>query len=213
MRKGYFITVEGIEGAGKSTQIKFIQRLLESAGERVMVTREPGGTTLGEQIRTLLLTPRPGGMCAEAELLLVFAARIEHVKRIIAPALAAGKWVLCDRFSGASYAYQGGGRGLPLSRIAALEKWALGHLRPDFTLLLDVPVEVGLQRAEARRQWPDRFEQERADFFERVRMSYLALAKERSEEYRLIDASQTLPQVQEAIAQAIMGFVETRPHG
>ncbi|QBQ55415.1 dTMP kinase [Nitrosococcus wardiae] len=208
MNRGYFISVEGIEGAGKSTQLKFIQQLLESTGKVVTVTREPGGTELGEQIRTLLLTPRPGGMSADAELLLIFAARVEHVRQVISPALAGGKWVLCDRFTGASYAYQGGGRGLPLSRIAALENWALGHLRPDLTLLLDVPVKVGLQRAANRHQQPDRFEQEQVEFFEHVRETYLSLAKKRVDEYRLINASLPLAEVQETIQQVIMAFVE-----
>lgn len=208
MGRGCFISVEGIEGAGKSTQLKFIQQLLESVGKAVTITREPGGTPLGEQIRTLLLTPRLEGMSAETELLLMFAARVEHVRQVISPALARGRWVLCDRFTGASYAYQGGGRGLPLARIEALEHWALNHLRPDLTLLLDVPVRVGLQRAASRRQQPDRFEQEQAVFFECVRKAYLSLAKERVDEFRLIDASMPLPEVQETIQQVIMAFIE-----
>jgi dTMP kinase len=209
MRRGYFISVEGVEGAGKSTQLKFIQQLLEDAGKIVTVTREPGGTLLGEQIREILLAPRIEGMVADTELLLMFAARIEHVQKVISPALTAGRWVLCDRFTDASYAYQGGGRGVPLPRIAALENWALGCLRPDLTLLLDLPICTGLQRVASRSQQPDRFEQEQADFFDRVRMTYLSLAEEHLERYCLIDASLSLPEVQLAIQQVITAFLET----
>lgn len=200
--------LEGIEGAGKSTQLKFIQQLLQSAEKNVIVTREPGGTLLGEQIRELLLSPRLEGMSADTELLLMFAARVEHVQQVIFPALAAGEWILCDRFTSASYAYQGGGRKLPLSRIATLESWALNCLRPDLILLFDVPVSLGLQRAATRRQQLDRFEQEKIDFFDRVRMAYLFLAKEYPDQYCLIDSSLPLATVQEAIQKVILAFLE-----
>ncbi|ABA58132.1 thymidylate kinase [Nitrosococcus oceani ATCC 19707] len=200
--------LEGIEGAGKSTQLKFIQQLLQSTEKNVIVTREPGGTFLGEQIRELLLSPRLEGMSADTELLLMFAARVEHVQQVIFPALAAGKWVLCDRFTSASYAYQGGGRELPLSRIAKLESWALNCLRPDLILLFDVPVRLGLQRATTRCQQLDRFEQEKIDFFDRARTIYLSLAKKYPDQYRLIDSSLPLTRVQEAIQKVIMAFLE-----
>jgi dTMP kinase len=203
---GYFISIEGIEGAGKSTQLKFIQCLLEEAGKPVVVTREPGGTLLGERIRELLLAPE-GSMATESELLLIFAARVEHVVQVIHPALAAGQWVLCDRFTDASYAYQGGGRGLARARIAALEAWALGGLHPNLTLLLDVPVALGLQRAAKRDTVRDRFEQEQASFFTRVRSAYLTLAKEHPSRYRIIDAAQALPEVQEDIRRVISTVV------
>ncbi|MGR6035260.1 MAG: dTMP kinase [Candidatus Nitrosoglobus sp.] len=212
MRRGYFISVEGIDGAGKSTQLKFIQQLLEDAGKIVTVTREPGGTLLGEQIREILLAPRLEGMLADTELLLMFAARIEHVQKVISPALTAGQWVLCERFTDASYAYQGGGRGLPLSHIKVLENWALGCLRPDLTLLFDLPAYVGLQRTATRSQQSDRFEQEQADFFDRVRMTYLSLAKEHLKRYCLIDASLPLPEVQQSIQQVITAFLEANPN-
>jgi dTMP kinase len=149
------------------------------------------------------------GMVADTELLLMFAARIEHVQKVISPALATGRWVLCDRFTDASYAYQGGGREVPLPRIAALENWALGCLHPDLTLLFDLPTCTGLQRAATRSQQPDRFEQEQADFFDRVRMTYLSLAEEHLERYCLIDASLSLSEVQLAIRQVITAFLET----
>ncbi len=200
--------MEGIEGAGKSTQLQFIQQLLESAGKTVRLTREPGGTPVGEQIRELLLTPQLESIAAETELLLMFAARVEHATQIIRPALAAGQWILCDRFTDASYAYQGGGRGIPLARIAALEEWALGGLRPDFTLLLDLPVALGLQRAATRSKPPDRFEQERASFFERVRATYLFLAEKHPARYYVIDASLALAEVQQAIKQTLAPFLK-----
>ena len=144
---GRFITLEGGEGVGKSSNLEFIRRHLEAAGKAVIVTREPGGTPLGEQVRGLLLDHRHNGMSADAELLLMFAARAEHLAQVIRPALAAGRWVLCDRFTDATYAYQGGGRGIATERIAVLETWVQGDLRPDLTLLLDAPVAVGMARA------------------------------------------------------------------
>ena len=192
---GKFITVEGIEGVGKSTNLAFIRARLSAAGKTVVQTREPGGTPLGEAIRELLLDPAYTGMDALCELQLMFAARAEHLARLIRPALARGEWVLCDRFTDATYAYQGGGRGVDVSLIARLEELVQGDFRPDLTLLLDVPVAVGLARARQRGA-PDRFEQEQAAFFERVRRSYLDLAARHPERYRVIDASRKLEDVQ-----------------
>ena len=174
---GKFITVEGIEGVGKSTNIEFIHRQLLAAGREVVLTREPGGTPLAEAIRELLLDPEYTGMDTHCELQLVFAARAEHLARVIRPALAQGKWVLCDRFTDATYAYQGGGRGIDTGIIASLETLVQGGFRPDLTLLLDVPVAVGLSRA-GKRGTLDRFEQEQVEFFERVRLCYLEMARE-----------------------------------
>ncbi len=167
MNRGLFITLEGGEGAGKSTSLAFVRDYLEQAGWRVVVTREPGGTPLGEKIRELLLHGREY-MDVDTELLLMFAARAEHLARVIRPALADGVCVVCDRFTDATYAYQGGGRGVPEARIRILEDWVQQGLRPNLTLLLDIPVEQGLGRA-GQRSAPDRFEREKIDFFERVR--------------------------------------------
>lgn len=200
--QGRFITVEGGEGVGKTTNLDYIRRALERAGAPVRVTREPGGTLLAEQIRGLLLDPLHKGMPADCELLLVFAARAEHLERVIKPALAAGEWVLCDRFTDATYAYQGGGRGLSQLRIRELETLVQGGLRPDLTLLLDVPVAVGLSRA-GERGVLDRFEQEEAAFFERVRNTYLDRAAAEPERFRVIDASHSLSEVQAQIDRAL----------
>ncbi len=192
---GLFITLEGPEGAGKSTNREYLAERLTSAGCDVLLTREPGGTPLAERIRELLLTPSAEPMAADTELLLVFAARAQHLAQVIRPALAAGKVVLCDRFTDATYAYQGGGRGLSLERIALLEGFVQGSLRPDLTLVFDLPVEVGLARAAARGRL-DRFEQEAQDFFEAVRQAYLARARQTPARYRLLDAAQPLAAVQ-----------------
>lgn len=192
---GLFITLEGPEGAGKSTNRDYLAERLRSQGCDVLLTREPGGTPLAERIRELLLAPSDEPMAADTELLLVFAARAQHLARVIRPALAAGKVVLCDRFTDATYAYQGGGRGLPLERIAQLESFVQGELRPDLTLVFDLPVEVGLARAAARGRL-DRFEQEAQDFFEAVRQTYLARARLAPARYRLLDAAQPLAAVQ-----------------
>ena len=197
--KGKFITVEGIEGVGKTTNIEFIRQRLLVAGKDVVVTREPGGTPLGEAIRGLLLDPQYTGMDSTCELQLMFAARAEHLARIVRPALEKGQWVLCDRFTDATYAYQGGGRGIDKAIIARLEELVQGDFRPDLTLLLDVPVEVGLARAGQRGEL-DRFEQEKVEFFERVRAAYLAMAEEFPQRYRVIDASQPLELVQQQLA-------------
>lgn len=206
MPKGRFITIEGVEGGGKSTSLDFVRRYLEDAGKEIAVTREPGGTALGEEIRALLLGHRHDGMAQDTELLLMFAARAEHVAKVIRPALDAGKWVLCDRFTDATYAYQGGGRGIPAARIAQLEEWVQGKLRPDLTLLLDLPVELGLQRA-GKRSALDRFEREKTEFFERVRQTYLDLAKQHPGRFRVIDASQSIPEVQACIADVLDKFL------
>ncbi|MGB5177770.1 MAG: dTMP kinase [Gammaproteobacteria bacterium] len=203
--QGKFITVEGIEGVGKSTNMDFIHRQLLAAGRDVVVTREPGGTPLGEAIRGLLLDPEYKGMDPVCELQLMFAGRAEHLARVIRPALEKGQWVLCDRFTDATYAYQGGGRGIDSSVIARLEELVQGDFRPDVTLLLDVPVEVGLARA-SQRSSPDRFEQERVEFFERVRQCYLRMAKDHAARYRIIDASQPLERVQQQL-NAVMRSV------
>lgn len=204
---GKFITVEGGEGVGKTTNLAFIEGRLRAMGIDVVVTREPGGTALGEDIRGLLLGHRHAGMADDAELLLVFAARAEHLVKIIEPALAAGRWVLCDRFTDATYAYQGGGRRIAAQRIAELEQWTQGDLRPDLTLLLDVPVPQGLQRAGAR-STPDRFESEQATFFERVRSTYLNLAARHPQRYRIIDTGQPLAAVQTALGLVVDAYVE-----
>jgi dTMP kinase len=195
---GQFITVEGIEGVGKTTNIDFIHKWLLAAGKDVIVTREPGGTPLGEAIRGLLLDPQYTGMDSTCELQLMFAARAEHLARVIRPALEKGRWVLCDRFTDATYAYQGGGRGIDTGIIARLETLVQGDFRPDITLLLDVPVEIGLARAGKRGEL-DRFEQEKVEFFERVRQAYLDMARQYTDRYRVIDASQPLEQVQQQL--------------
>ena len=203
---GRFITVEGIEGSGKSTVMPVAFGLIARAGHEVVMTREPGGTELGEEVRRLLLGHRAQAMSADTELLLMFAARAEHLARVVRPALDGGRWVLCDRFTDATYAYQGGGRGLPYARIAALEQWVQGGLAPDLTLLLDVPVAIGLARA-AKRGAPDRFETEDLTFHERVRAAYLELARADPERFRVIDASRPPAEVQAALAGALDGLL------
>ncbi|EGV51820.1 thymidylate kinase [Candidatus Endoriftia persephone str. Guaymas] len=206
-KQGRFITVEGGEGAGKSSNLDFIRQQLEAQGKQVLFTREPGGTPLGEAIRELLLGHQHQGMAHDSELLLMFAARAEHLQQKILPALAQGTWVLCDRFTDASYAYQGSGRGLKTARIAQLEQFVQGDLRPDLTLLLDLPVEVGLARA-GQRSAPDRFESEQQHFFQRVRQGYLQIAADQPERVRLIDASLPLAQVQQQISRELERFIQ-----
>ncbi len=204
--QGRFVTLEGIEGAGKSTQLELVADTLRAAGHVVRVTREPGGTALGEAVRGLLLDHAHTGMSADAELLLIFAARAEHLAKVIRPALAAGEWVVCDRFTDASYAYQGGGRQLGFERVAVLENWLQGDLRPDFTLLFDVPVATGLRRAGRRAGESDRFENETLAFFERVRRAYLALAEAHPERFVLIDAEATLEEVAANVRTRVGAF-------
>ena len=201
MSHGLFITLEGGEGAGKTTSLVFVRALLEQAGKVVVVTREPGGTPLGEKIRELLLHGRDD-MHVDSELLLMFAARAEHLVRVIRPALAAGAVVVCDRFTDATYAYQGAGRGAADARIRVLEDWVQQGLRPDLTLLLDIPVERGLARA-GERGAPDRFEREQVDFFERVRDAYLAAAAREPQRVRVIDAAQDIPKVELQLRAAL----------
>jgi dTMP kinase len=203
---GRFITVEGTEGAGKTSNIALLQARLEAAGKTVVLTREPGGTPLGEAIRDLLLTRRGDGMAVDTELLLMFAARAEHIAQLIRPALARGQWVLCDRFTDATYAYQGGGRGIDIDRIAALEHWVQGNLRPDLTIVLDVPVEVGLARA-GRRSAPDRFEREQLAFHEAVRAAYRTIAAREPGRVQVVDAEQPLPRVQADLGRVLDAFL------
>ena len=198
--RGRFVTVEGIEGAGKSTQMDVIRQYLEERGISVVMTREPGGAPLSEAVRTLLLDPDNRGMSSDTELLLVFAARAEHLHKVIRPALESGDWVLSDRFTDATFAYQGGGRGIEAARIATLEEWVQGRLRPDMTLLLDVPVETGMTRIAGRGK-PDRFEREDRQFFQRIRDSYLQRAAAEPQRIRLIDARAPVQKVsREALA-------------
>lgn len=205
MSKGCFITVEGIEGVGKTTNLEFIQQYLETQGVEVIRTREPGGTPLAEDIRELLLRPREEFVAEMTELLLMFAARAQHIEQCIRPALERGTWVLCDRFTDATYAYQGGGRGLDQSRIAQLESLVQGALRPDLTILLDLPAKEGMARARARSA-PDRFESEAEAFFERVRYCYLQRAAAEPRRFAVIDAAPPLEQVQADIRQALAGL-------
>ena len=190
MQKGKFITIDGVEGAGKSTQIKFICDYLEAKGVNVVLTREPGGTDLGEKIRELLLSTTTKSMHSDSELLLMFAARNEHIHHKIIPALEKGDWVLSDRFTDASYAYQGGGRGLDIERIERLEHWVLKGFTPDMTLLLDIPVDLGMSRVESRGE-KDRIELEDLDFFERVRQAYIDRSEKYPQRIKLIDSSKS----------------------
>jgi dTMP kinase len=201
MAPGKFITVEGIEGVGKSTNIEYLSALIEGKGIEVMRTREPGGTPMAERIRGLLLEHGEEPMTDIAELLLFFAARSLHIHNAIKPALAAGKWVVCDRFTDASRAYQGNGRGLHRERINTLADWVQEDLEPDLTILLDAPPEVGMERA-GRRGAADRLEIEETDFYARVRDGYLALAKSEPRRFAVIDASRALDEVQSAIRRA-----------
>ncbi len=186
MARGRFISFEGIDGAGKSTQHAWLVEHLKAQGRQVLATREPGGTPLGEKLRSLLLSE---AMHLETEALLMFAARREHLDQVIEPALARGDWVVCDRFVDASFAYQGGGRGLDWKKLEDLTEWVLGSMRPDLTLIFDAPVAVAQARLHAATDKPDRFEQEKADFFERVRTAYLRIAQEHPQRVRLIDAT------------------------
>lgn len=205
--RGLFITLEGPEGAGKTTNRAYLAEQLQAQGLSVVLTREPGGTALAEQIRNILLAPHDETMAVDTELLLMFAARAQHLAHVIVPALAAGKVVICDRFTDATYAYQGGGRGLDCSRIAVLEQFVQGDLRPDMTLLFDLPVADGMARAVARGKL-DRFEQEQHDFFEAVRQSYLRRASAEPERFRLINAQQALPEVQKSLDVLLLEIVE-----
>ncbi len=202
MIRGKFITLEGGEGVGKTTNMAFIKEYLQQHDIAVVVTREPGGTGLAEKIRELLLDNDSEAVSEQAELLMMFAARAQHIKHVIEPALTAGKWVLCDRFTDATYAYQGGGRNMKISTITWLENLVQGALRPDLTLLLDAPVETGIERIRKRGAF-DRFESEKISFFENVRRAYLLQAELYPERIKLIKADQPLPDVQRAITDVV----------
>ena len=199
--RGKFITLEGVDGAGKSTHLEWIAGRIEAAHKRVLVTREPGGTPLGEELRKLLLA-QP--MHLETETLLMFAARREHLYQVIMPALATGTWVLSDRFTDATFAYQGGGRGLDLGRIEILENWVHQGLQPDLTLVFDLSVEEAKRRRMAATAAPDRFEQENLEFFARVRSVYRARARRYPDRIKLIDASQTVNEIRKVLEDIIL---------
>lgn len=203
--RGKFITIEGQDGAGKSTNVAVIQAYLESNNIDYVHTREPGGTPFGEKLRNLILDSEKDFFGDKAELLLMFSARAQHLEAVIEPALAEGKWVLCDRFTDATYAYQGGGRKMPVSDIQTLEMLVQGQLRPDLTILLDVPVEVGLQRAQSRGE-ADRFEKEKIKFKQRVRDTYLLIAQSHPKRVRLVDASQDIDAVKQQIVTVMQDF-------
>lgn len=202
MKPGKFITLEGGEGVGKSTNLVFIKEYLESHNISVVVSREPGGTLIAEKIRDLLLQKNPESLTEQAEILMVFAARAQHLYHVIKPALNSGKWVLCDRFTDATYAYQGGGRNMDLKMISWLENTIQGELRPDLTLLLDAPVDIGLNRARERGEL-DRFESEQKVFFEKVRSAYLEIANQQPERVKVINTDQNLSAVQEELINNI----------
>ena len=199
MSKAKFITFEGVDGAGKSTHLAWFADALRQRGHDVLVTREPGGTPLGERLREILLSQT---MCIGTEALLMFAARMEHIEQVIKPALSAGKWVISDRFSDASFAYQGGGRGLDWDKLSQLEQWVHGDLQPDLTLFFDVPVEIARQRL-ANNSSLDRFEQEQSDFFERVRAGYHRRVREKPQRYAVIDAVQSMDKVKHQLEKIV----------
>ncbi len=206
MKRGKFITLEGGEGVGKTTNLRFIQDYLQQQNISVTVTREPGGTALAEKIRQLVLDADSEKVAETSELLLMFAARAQHIQHVIAPALAQGDWVLCDRFTDATYAYQGGGRGVSIETIAWLEQLVQGELRPDLTLLLDAPIEIGMERAQKRGAF-DRFEAEKISFFTRVRDMYLSRAAQQPERIKVIQAHQSLANVQQNIIEVMQQFM------
>ena len=205
--RGKFITIEGTAGVGKTTNIKFIQQGMDTKKLTYGCTREPGGTPLAEQLRELLLAPREESVCNTAELLMVFAARAQHLNQVIEPMLGEGAWVLCDRFTDATYAYQGAGRHMRDDLIRDLELIVQGSLQPDLTIILDIPVQIGLARA-SERSAPDRFEQEKVEFFERVRNRYLQIAQDNPQRCVVVDASLNLEGVQAQITQALNAFWE-----
>ncbi|MDX2421997.1 MAG: dTMP kinase [Amphritea sp.] len=207
MSSGRFITLEGTEGVGKSTNLRFIESVLQQHQIDYQLTREPGGTPLAEEVRELLLANRDEVVADDAELLLVFAARAQHLQAVIRPALDANRWVLCDRFTDATFAYQGGGRGLSKEMISSLELMVQRGLQPDLTILLDLPVEIGLARARERGEL-DRFENERMAFFEQVRNAYLERAAADPQRFAVIDASGTLEQVQAQIASVLEHYLQ-----
>jgi dTMP kinase len=202
-----FITLEGIDGAGKSSHLQWLAGQLRARGITICMTREPGGTVLGENLRALLLDPAQP-VLPETEMLLMFAARNEHLERVILPALARGEWVLCDRFTDATFAYQGGGRGIADTRIEVLERWVQGERQPDLTLYFDVPPELARQRLDAARE-ADRFEQEQAAFFVRVRDAYLARARRFPQRIRVIDSSVAIELVRDALGCELRRLLST----
>lgn len=204
-----FITIEGIEGVGKTTAIRFIQELFEFFELNYVMTREPGGTEIAEAIRQLILSHHVEHMSPDTELLLMFASRAQHIEKVIKPNLMAGKIVLSDRFTDATYAYQGGGRGLPEKRIAELEQWVQNGLKPDLTLLLDAPIEIGLKRMLSRGA-KDRIEQEKIDFFHRVRACYLERAERFPDRFKVVDATQSLEMVQAQLRDALTSFLRLK---
>ena len=204
--QGLFITFEGVEGAGKTTNIEYIAEKIEAAGHVILLTREPGGTELSEAIRELLISKDYPEMHVDTELLLMFAARSEHLNKKIIPAINAGKWVLCDRFTDATFAYQGGGRGISETTISTLENLVQGSLRPDYTFLFDLNAKVGLARARNRGE-TDRFEQQHIDFFNRVRAKYLAMADSEPQRYRTVNAEYDLATVQNQINQLLTEII------
>ena len=195
---GKFITVEGIEGAGKSTNVTFIANQLINKGIDVVLTREPGGTKVAEQIRNILLADHDEKIHADTELLLMYAGRIQHYNNLIKPALLAGKWVISDRFYDATFAYQGGGRKIPLERIQTIHDWSMGTIKPDNTIYLDVPVEVGFSRIVKRGEL-DRFEKEKKQFFEDIRQQYLSIADSEPNRFEIVDASLSLAQIEQIL--------------
>jgi dTMP kinase len=203
---GIFVTFEGIEGVGKTTNLRYLAEYLHQHNVPILITREPGGTPLADDIRHFLLAEHDEPVEPETELLLMFAARVQHLKRVIVPALEAGKLVLCDRFTDTTYAYQGAGRGIPIEKIATLESWAQGSLRPDVTILFDAPVEVALNRINARKK--DRFEKEAREFFVRARNAYLDMAKEQSERFKIVNAAQSVGEVHEDLLKILNPLVE-----
>lgn len=204
MSRGLFITLEGMDGAGKTTHLEWLQHHLATRGLPLVVTREPGGTALGEALRQLLLDSHEPRQ-PDTEALLMFAARREHIATVIAPALAAGKWVLCDRFTDATYAYQSGGSGMDWERVAVLENWVQGGLQPDLTLYFDLEPEVGRARTRQARA-PDRFEREQIDFYRRVRAAYLRRAHEYPERIRVIDAARTIAEIQAELEKIMITY-------
>lgn len=210
--RGKFLTIEGTEGVGKTTNIEFIKQWLDGNQISFVSTREPGGTPLAEEIREVLLCNRDEKVCSKAELLMMFAGRAQHIDQVIEPHLARGNWVLCDRFTDATYAYQGAGREMGSELIAQLETVVQGSMRPDLTLILDVPVELGLERA-GKRSEPDRFELEKNDFFNRVRQAYLRMAENNPQRYKIIDASLSLDDVQQQIADNLSRFLQDNQNG
>ena len=209
MKQGLFITLEGGEGTGKSTNASFMADYLRAQGKQVLLTREPGGTPVAEAIRHVLLDASLPAMTMETELLLMFAARHEHLQQKILPALAQGTWVICDRFTDSSYAYQGYARGVDLPRIAQLEQWTQGDIRPDYVFVFDLPVEIGMARAKAR-SVADRFEQEQLAFFEKVRQGFLTRAAQFPERYPIIQAQQPLAQVQAQLQAQLAQILATQ---